>query len=156
MVRTSVSAAASPPNQVWARLPVRNPLWTETDATVFTALIWRLHDPDFHLADPRIVFTRAVRPPVAKLPAPPISDASFPPVALLLRFENVGLRYGMGEEVVSDVNFSVAPQSFQFLTGPSGAGKTTLLRLMLLVAAADPGNHPSSSDRIRRPSPRTT
>ena len=38
----------------------------------------------------------------------------------------------MGEEVVSDLNFSIAPQSFQFLTGPSGAGKTTLLRLMLL------------------------
>jgi len=38
----------------------------------------------------------------------------------------------MGAEVVRDLNFSVAPQSFQFLTGPSGAGKTTLLRLMLL------------------------
>jgi cell division transport system ATP-binding protein len=54
------------------------------------------------------------------------------PVVLLIRFEDVGLRYGMGEEVVSDLNFSIAPQSFQFLTGPSGAGKTTLLRLMLL------------------------
>jgi cell division transport system ATP-binding protein len=50
----------------------------------------------------------------------------------LLSFENVGLRYGMGPEVVSDLNFSIAPQSFQFVTGPSGAGKTTLLRLMLL------------------------
>ena len=50
----------------------------------------------------------------------------------MLRFENVGLRYGMGVEVVRDLNFSIAPQSFQFLTGPSGAGKTTLLRLMLL------------------------
>jgi cell division transport system ATP-binding protein len=50
----------------------------------------------------------------------------------LVRFENVGLRYGMGPEVVRDLNFSIAPQSFQFLTGPSGAGKTTLLRLMLL------------------------
>ncbi len=50
----------------------------------------------------------------------------------MLRFENVGLRYGMGPEVVGDLNFSVAPQSFQFLTGPSGAGKTTLMRLMLL------------------------
>jgi len=50
----------------------------------------------------------------------------------LLRFENVGLRYDMGPEVVSDLNFAVAPQSFQFLTGPSGAGKTTVLRLMLL------------------------
>src|ERR1700677_4653380 len=50
----------------------------------------------------------------------------------VLRFENVGLRYGMGAEVVGDVSFDIAPQSFQFLTGPSGAGKTTLLRLMLL------------------------
>src|ERR1700690_3937929 len=38
----------------------------------------------------------------------------------------------MGPEVLGDLNFSVEPQSFQFLTGPSGAGKTTLLRLMLL------------------------
>src|SRR5579863_5070356 len=51
---------------------------------------------------------------------------------LVLCFENVGLRYGMGAEVVGDLNFSVDPQSFQFLTGPSGAGKTTILRLMLL------------------------
>ncbi len=50
----------------------------------------------------------------------------------MLRFEDVGLRYGMGAEVVGDVNFDIEPQSFQFLTGPSGAGKTTLLRLMLL------------------------
>jgi len=38
----------------------------------------------------------------------------------------------MGGEVLRDLNFSIAPQSFQFLTGPSGAGKTTLMRLMLL------------------------
>ena len=38
----------------------------------------------------------------------------------------------MGAEIVRDLNFNIAPQSFQFLTGPSGAGKTTLLRLMLL------------------------
>jgi cell division transport system ATP-binding protein len=44
----------------------------------------------------------------------------------------VGLRYGRAPEVVSNLNFSIDPQSFQFLTGPSGAGKTTLLRLMLL------------------------
>ncbi len=50
----------------------------------------------------------------------------------MLSFENVGLRYGIGPEVLRDLNFSIAPQSFQFLTGPSGAGKTTLLRLMLL------------------------
>jgi cell division transport system ATP-binding protein len=51
----------------------------------------------------------------------------------LLHFENVGLRYGVGHEVLRDLTFSVDAQSFQFLTGPSGAGKTTLLRLMLLA-----------------------
>ena len=50
----------------------------------------------------------------------------------LVRFNNVGLRYGMGPEVLRDLTFSIEPQSFQFLTGPSGAGKTTLLRLILL------------------------
>ena len=50
----------------------------------------------------------------------------------LVRFENVGLRYGMGPEILRDLSFSIEPQSFQFLTGPSGAGKTTLLRLILL------------------------
>ncbi|MGI9353270.1 MAG: cell division ATP-binding protein FtsE [Rhizobiaceae bacterium] len=50
----------------------------------------------------------------------------------MIKFENVGLRYGLGREVLSDLSFQVAPNSFQFLTGPSGAGKTSLLRLMLL------------------------
>lgn len=50
----------------------------------------------------------------------------------MVRFNNVGLRYGLGPEVLRDLNFSIEPQSFQFLTGPSGAGKTTLLRLILL------------------------
>ena len=50
----------------------------------------------------------------------------------MVRFENVGLRYGMGTEVLRDISFAIEPQSFQFLTGPSGAGKTTLLRLILM------------------------
>ena len=50
----------------------------------------------------------------------------------MVRFENVGLRYGLGAEILRDLTFSVEPRSFQFLTGPSGAGKTTLLRLMML------------------------
>ena len=50
----------------------------------------------------------------------------------MVRFENVGLRYGLGPEVLRDLNFGIDGQSFQFLTGPSGAGKTSLLRLMLL------------------------
>ena len=50
----------------------------------------------------------------------------------MLQFENVGLRYGMGPEVLKDVTFDIKPNSFQFLTGPSGAGKTSLLRLLFL------------------------
>jgi cell division transport system ATP-binding protein len=49
-----------------------------------------------------------------------------------VHFENVGVRYGMGPEILRDLTFSIEPNSFQFLTGPSGAGKTTLLRLILL------------------------
>ncbi len=50
----------------------------------------------------------------------------------MVRFEHVGLRYGLGPEVLRDLNFYIEPNSFQFLTGPSGAGKTSLLRLLFL------------------------
>jgi cell division transport system ATP-binding protein len=50
----------------------------------------------------------------------------------LVRFENVGLRYGLGPEVLRDLTFHIDPHSFQFLTGPSGAGKSSLLRLLFL------------------------
>ncbi len=50
----------------------------------------------------------------------------------MIRFDNVGVRYGMGEEVLKDLSFAIEPGSFQFLTGPSGAGKTSLLRLLFL------------------------
>ncbi len=50
----------------------------------------------------------------------------------MIRFENVGLRYGLGPEVLSDVSFHIGGGSFQFVTGPSGAGKTSLLRLLFL------------------------
>ncbi|MGB7287815.1 MAG: cell division ATP-binding protein FtsE [Salaquimonas sp.] len=50
----------------------------------------------------------------------------------MIQFENVGLRYGLGPEILSDLSFDIPANSFQFLTGPSGAGKTSLLRLMLM------------------------
>ena len=50
----------------------------------------------------------------------------------MIRFDNVGVRYGQGDEVLKDISFAIEPGSFQFLTGPSGAGKTTLLRLLFL------------------------
>lgn len=50
----------------------------------------------------------------------------------MIKLEHVGLRYGVGPEVLSDVNFSLAPGSFHFLSGPSGAGKTSLMSLLYL------------------------
>lgn len=48
------------------------------------------------------------------------------------RFEGVSVGYERGPEILHDVSFDLAPDSFYFLTGPSGAGKTTLLRLLYL------------------------
>jgi len=44
----------------------------------------------------------------------------------------VGLRYGLGPEVLRDLTFRIDARSFQFITGPSGAGKSSLLRLLFL------------------------
>jgi cell division transport system ATP-binding protein len=51
----------------------------------------------------------------------------------MVRFENVGMRYGAGPEVLRDVSFELTGGSFSFLTGLSGAGKTTLLKLISLA-----------------------
>lgn len=50
----------------------------------------------------------------------------------MIKFEHVGLRYGVGPEVLSDITFTLEPGSFHFLSGPSGAGKTSLMRLLYL------------------------
>ncbi|MDD3020624.1 MAG: cell division ATP-binding protein FtsE [Alphaproteobacteria bacterium] len=50
----------------------------------------------------------------------------------MIKFEHVGLRYGIGPEVLSDVSFTLSPGSFHFLCGPSGAGKTSLMSLLYL------------------------
>jgi cell division transport system ATP-binding protein len=60
------------------------------------------------------------------------AQASHSWIQHVVRFERVGLRYGLGPEVLRDLTFRIDPHSFQFLTGPSGAGKTSLLRLLFL------------------------
>lgn len=50
----------------------------------------------------------------------------------MIKFEHIGLRYGIGPEVLSDINFTLEPGSFHFLSGASGAGKTSLMSLMYL------------------------
>lgn len=51
----------------------------------------------------------------------------------IARFENVGLRYGLGPEVLRDVTFTLDSGSFHFLVGESGAGKSSLLKLLYLA-----------------------
>ncbi len=51
----------------------------------------------------------------------------------IVRFDRVGLRYGRGPEVLSDIDLSLRAGTFNFLTGPSGAGKSTLLKLVYLA-----------------------
>ncbi len=62
-----------------------------------------------------------------------ISSVAFNGNDCVIDFENVGLRYGLGPEILQDVSFSLAPGSFHFLIGPSGAGKSSLLKLMYLA-----------------------
>ena len=51
----------------------------------------------------------------------------------MVRFENVGMRYGLGPEVLRDISFSLEQGALHLLTGPSGAGKTSLLKLIYLA-----------------------
>ncbi|WP_374470995.1 cell division ATP-binding protein FtsE [Phenylobacterium sp.] len=57
----------------------------------------------------------------------------------VVRFDDVSMRYGRGPEVLSDLNFALAPGSFHFITGPSGAGKSSLLKLIYLAARPSKG-----------------
>lgn len=50
----------------------------------------------------------------------------------MIRYEHVGLRYGIGPEVLEGIDFTLEPGSFHFLSGPSGAGKTSLMSLLYL------------------------
>jgi cell division transport system ATP-binding protein len=58
----------------------------------------------------------------------------------IVQFENVGLRYGLGPEVLQDVSFALQRGSFHFLIGESGAGKSSLLKLIYLALKPSRGS----------------
>ncbi|MEE9347434.1 MAG: ATP-binding cassette domain-containing protein [Robiginitomaculum sp.] len=78
--------------------------------------------------------------------SPAASNASMPenrgltsPYGMAVELENVSMRYGRGEEVLSGVNLALPAGSMTFLTGPSGAGKSSLLRLIYMAARPSRG-----------------
>lgn len=50
----------------------------------------------------------------------------------MIKFDHVGLRYGIGPEILSEISFTLEAGSFNFLCGPSGAGKSSLMSLLYL------------------------
>ncbi|MGH1404458.1 MAG: cell division ATP-binding protein FtsE [Alphaproteobacteria bacterium] len=51
----------------------------------------------------------------------------------MIKFDNVSFRYDdKGHDILHDVNFTLEPGSYHFLSGPSGAGKTSLMNLLYL------------------------
>lgn len=56
----------------------------------------------------------------------------------MIELSKVAYSYG-GAELFSDLSLTLAPGSFQFLTGPSGTGKTTLLKLCYAELVATSG-----------------
>ena len=57
----------------------------------------------------------------------------------IVHFENVGMSYRAGPEILSDISFELEPGSFHFLTGASSAGKSSLLKMIYLAQAPSRG-----------------
>lgn len=49
----------------------------------------------------------------------------------MISFQNVAVRYPLGNVALEDATFEIEDNEFVYLVGPSGAGKTTILRLIL-------------------------
>lgn len=62
--------------------------------------------------------------------------------APIAEFNGVSFRYEKGPEILKDIQFTLEPGSFHFMTGESGAGKTSLLSLLYL-------NHLPTKGRVR-------
>jgi cell division transport system ATP-binding protein len=60
-------------------------------------------------------------------------------IGIMVRLDQVGLRYGNGPQVLQGLSFALPPGAFRWLLGPSGAGKTSLLRLLTLAVRPTAG-----------------
>lgn len=60
-------------------------------------------------------------------------------MADIIHFHKVSHRYPGGQDVLSEVSFTLPQGEMLFLTGQSGAGKSTLLKLVALLSKASRG-----------------
>lgn len=67
-----------------------------------------------------------------------------------IRVEHLGFSYPAGEEVLTDVNFSVPKGSFVGIVGPSGVGKTTFVDILLGLFLPTRGKITVDGGDIRR------
>ncbi len=77
------------------------------------------------------------------------ANVSLPAGALSLTFKQVTFGYDAADEVLSDVNFSLAPGKVMGILGRTGSGKTTLSRLVFRLYDADSGSIELGGSAIR-------
>ncbi|MFA9289246.1 MAG: cell division ATP-binding protein FtsE [Weeksellaceae bacterium] len=58
----------------------------------------------------------------------------------MISFQQVSVRYPLGNTALHDATFTIEDNEFTYLVGPSGAGKTTILRLLIREIAATSGS----------------
>ncbi len=71
----------------------------------------------------------------------------------MITFKQVSKHYQKGQEVLSEIDFSMRQGEMVFLTGHSGAGKSTILKLLALMELPSSGEiivHGKSLSHIKR------
>ncbi|MFI1914968.1 ABC transporter ATP-binding protein [Nocardia sp. NPDC020380] len=87
-------------------------------------------------------------------PTLPQADSDVTPGAPAVVFDNVSFGYSTGDEVLSELSFTVPAGTTTAIVGPSGAGKSTVLRLAARFHDVDSGRVLVSGNDVReQPSP---
>ena len=66
----------------------------------------------------------------------------------LIKYENVGMRYGQNV-ILKDITLTINDGELFVLVGPSGSGKTTLLRMINRLTAPTAGNVYLDEKRVK-------
>lgn len=113
--------------------------------SVFLALVNRVQAPIVQLAQqiPKVVMILASAGRVMELENIPYEErieASFEPMNVGVRINDLTFGYVPTETVLKNVNLNVNPGEFVAIIGESGIGKTTLIRLIMSFMSKYEGN----------------